>query len=127
MDCVICWISLAARRDSESVLPAIYSKHPSIHLDAIPPCFDQTALPSGQASRKQLNRVDLQNTDIVLMESVKVRRVVVRACDPHVHANDDAEEPDDLWDSLVLSTRVPAHSAPGHSSKLRFKADLQRF
>ncbi len=90
------------------------------------PCFDQPALPSGQASRKQLHGIDRENSDVVLIVRVKVWRMVRRS-NLHEHANDDAEEPTDLWHSRILSTRVPARSAPGHSIQLRFKADLQRF
>ena len=67
------------------------------------PCFDQPALPSGQAASKQLHGIYRENSNFVLIVGVKVWRVV-RPTDFHEHANDDAEEPTDLWHGRIVST-----------------------
>ena len=66
------------------------------------PRFDQPALPSWQVSRKQLNGIDSENSDIVLIVGVKMR-CVMRLSNLHEHANDDAEKATDLWHICILS------------------------
>lgn len=90
------------------------------------PRFDQPALPSGQAAREQLDRIYRENSHVVLIVGVNVWRVVWPP-DFHEHANDDAEEPTDLWHRRIVSTIEPFPSAPGHSFELRLNANLQRF
>ena len=66
------------------------------------PCFDQPALPSGQAASKQLYGIYRENSNRVLLVGVKVWRVVWLP-DLHEHANADAEGPTDLWHGRIVS------------------------
>ncbi len=66
------------------------------------PRLDKTTLSTRQVSRNQLDGIDPENTDIVLMIRMKVRRVV-RGSDLHEHPNDDPEKPADLWHVRILS------------------------
>ena len=70
------------------------------------PGFDQSPLPPRQSSREQFNRIKTEDSHIVLVVGMKVRRVV-RDADFHIHSDDDPEESAQFWHDCIISTEKP--------------------
>lgn len=65
------------------------------------PSLDKPSLPGWQRTRDHLDRIDAENSNLILIVRMKMSGMVRRARLGE-HSNDDPEEPAQLWHSTIL-------------------------
>ena len=65
------------------------------------PRLDHAALSFGQRPRHQFNRINAIDRNLILIVSMKVRRLM-RCANLRVHANDNAEKTAEFWHQRIL-------------------------